>query len=105
MNTFIIIYLFLSCMAVGLSIAKHGEEGKKVSPFEVIIIWSIICMLLWFGKFFQNMNVYHYIYLAFLGVRAGLSMSLKTTKFNAIMGIVSFGVTVFLFYKAGIISY
>ena len=91
-------------MAVGLSIAKHGEEGKKVSPFEVIIIWSIICMLLWFGKFFQNMNVYHYIDLGFLGVRLGLSMSLKTKKFNVIISIVSFGITIFLFYKAGLIK-
>ena len=104
MNTFIIIYLLLSCIGIGLSFAKHGEEQKKVSPFETVIIWSIICMLLSFGKFFQNMNVYHYIYLGFLGVRLGLSMSLKTKKFNVIINIVSFGITIFLFYKAGLIK-
>ena len=104
MNTFIIIYLLLSCIGIGLSFAKHGERQKKVSPFETVIIWSIICMLLSFGNFFQSMGIYHYIYLGFLGIQSGMSLIPRKKKINGLISVIYFGITIFLFYKAGLIK-
>ena len=104
MDAFIMIYLFLSCMGVGVAIIKHGEDIEKSKPNSTMLSWVTIFVLLYFGNFFQSMNMYHYIYLSLLGLQLGMSLISRKKKINILSSVISFGITLFLFYKAGLIK-
>ena len=106
MNTYIIIYLALMFLGLGMSIVKHGQQKEK-SISSYLVAFIITIFLLVQGGFFTQIGWPQMVFLTLYTISFGIELASleKQSYFNAGMSVISILIVLILLYTGGVLHF